>query len=77
MKLIRLAALILILLTAVPSYSMENFQEIDWDNLLPNMAPLDNPFTTLTTDHQPAFQDSSLPPVNGSPSNAKPSGFSK
>ena len=50
MKLIRLAALILILLTAVPSYSMENFQEIDWDNLLPNMAPLDNPFTTLTTD---------------------------
>jgi len=50
MKLIRLAALILILLTAVPAYSMENSREIDWDNLLPNMAPLDNPFTTLTTD---------------------------
>ena len=50
MKLIRLAALILILLTALPVYSMDNSREINWDNLLPKMAPLDSPFTTLTTE---------------------------
>ena len=50
MKLIRLAALILILLTTLPVYSMDNSREINWDNLLPKMAPLDSPFTTLTTE---------------------------
>ena len=47
---IRLAALILILLTALPVHAIENSRKIDWDNLLPNMAPLDNPFTALTTE---------------------------
>ena len=50
MKIIRLAALVVILLTALPVHAIENSREIDWDNLLPYMAPLDNPFTSLTTD---------------------------
>ena len=50
MKIIRLAALVLILLTASPIYAIENSREIEWDNLLPNMAPLDTPLTTLTTE---------------------------
>ena len=50
MKIIRLAALVLILLTALPVYAIENTREIDWDNLLPNMPPLDTPLTTLTTE---------------------------
>ena len=47
---IRLTALILILFTALPIHAVENSQEIDWDNLLPNVEPLDNPFTALTTE---------------------------
>ena len=50
MKIIRFAALVVILLTALPVHAIENSREIDWDNFLPYMAPLDNPFTSLTTD---------------------------
>ena len=57
MKIIRLAALALILLTALPVYAIENTQKIDWDNLLPNMTPLDNPLISLS-DEQFADFDS-------------------
>lgn len=50
MNIIRLAALVVILLTALSVHATENSRKIDWDNLLPNMAPLDNPFTFLTTE---------------------------
>ena len=50
MKIIRLAALVLILLTALPVYAIENPQKIDWDNLLPIMTPLDNPLVSLSDE---------------------------
>ena len=49
MKIIRLATHVLILLTTLPAYAIENTRKIDWDHLLPDMAPLDNPLITLTT----------------------------
>ena len=50
MKTIRLSTYVLILLISLPVHAIENARNIDWDNLLPNVAPLENPFTTLTME---------------------------
>jgi len=47
---IRVTALVLALIIVAPTYANEIVRTIDWDNLLPDVAPLDNPFMTLTSE---------------------------
>ena len=41
---------LLLLLLACPTYAADQPQRIDWDNLVPDMPELDNPFEMLSTE---------------------------
>ena len=50
-KIIR-KSLFLILLTVLPAYANDGPQILDWDNLVPEMAPIEYPFDKLTVEQR-------------------------
>ena len=56
MPIVRFTAFLLTFVLALPANAVDNTHNIEWDNLVPKMAPLDNPFTALTMDQRTDFE---------------------
>ena len=56
MSIVRFTAFLITFLLALPANAVDNTHNIEWDNLVPQMAPLDNPFTALTMDQRTDFE---------------------
>ena len=56
MSIVRASAYLLALVLALPAQALEPTHTIGWSNLVPKMAPLDNPFSQLTMDQRTDFE---------------------
>ena len=56
MSIVRASAFLLAFVLALPAQAIETTRTIEWSNLVPKMAPLNNPFTYLTMDQRTDFE---------------------
>ena len=56
MSIVRCPAFLLTCVLALPAQALDTARTIDWNNLVPQMAPLDNPFAALSMNQRTDFE---------------------
>ncbi len=56
MSIFRCPAFLLTCVLTLPAQALETAHTIEWNNLVPQMAPLDNPFTALSMNQRTDFE---------------------